>query len=111
MSPFEPCPPPYTDRMPSVLRIVAGAIFVTSGTMKLFGYPALPAGMPPIELLSEAGIAGLLECVGGTAIVLGLFTRPVAVVLAGEMAVAGAGSWSVGAVIARSRAATRGRGA
>jgi putative oxidoreductase len=74
--------------MLSVFRIVAGLAFITFGTMKLFNFPPLPAGMPPIPLWSQAGIGGLLETFGGLAIVLGLFTRPVAFVLSGEMAVA-----------------------
>ena len=74
--------------MLSVFRIVAGAIFITSGTMKLFGYPHSPVPMPAFELFSEIGIAGILETYGGPLIVLGLFTRPVAFVLAGEMAYA-----------------------
>jgi len=83
-----PSPSPWTDRMLSVFRIVAGLMFVSFGTMKLFGVPASPVPMPPIELLSQMGVGGVLEMVGGLAIVLGLFTRPVAFVLAGEMAVA-----------------------
>lgn len=63
-------------------------MFVSAGTMKLFGYPPSPTPMSPIQLMSELGIAGLLEVVGGLAIVLGLLTRPVAFVLSGEMAVA-----------------------
>jgi putative oxidoreductase len=88
MSIFEPSRSPWTSRFLSILRIVAGAAFVTFGTMKVFGYPPLPPGQPPIGLLSQAGIGGILEVVGGLAITLGLFTRPVAFVLAGEMAVA-----------------------
>jgi putative oxidoreductase len=74
--------------MLSILRIVVGAVFITFGTMKLFNHPPLPAGMPPIPLMSEAGIAGLLEVIGGPLILIGLLTRPVSFVLAGEMAVA-----------------------
>jgi putative oxidoreductase len=74
--------------MLSVFRIVAGLIFMTSGTAKLFGYPPSPMPMHPFSLASQMGIGGLLEVVGGLAIVLGLCTRPVAFVLAGEMAVA-----------------------
>jgi putative oxidoreductase len=88
MSIFEPSPSPWTGRMLSIFRIVAGAVFLTSGTLILFGWPPPPAGMPPLELMSETGIGGILEFVGGICIVLGLFTRPVAFVLAGEMAVA-----------------------
>jgi putative oxidoreductase len=73
----------------SVLRIVAAFMFVLYGTMKLF---AVPAGMLPhggtVPLLSELGVAGILETLGGGLLVLGLFTRPVAFLVAGEMAVA-----------------------
>ena len=74
--------------MLSLIRIVAGLVFITFGTMKVFNYPPLPQGMPPIPLMSQAGIGGILEIVGGTLITIGLFTRPVAFILAGEMAVA-----------------------
>jgi len=74
--------------MYAILRIVAGLMFITFGTMKLFGYPPAPVPMPPIPLMSQMGLAGVLETFGGLAIALGLFTRPVAFILAGEMAVA-----------------------
>lgn len=87
-----PTPREHTEaasRALSVLRIVTAAIFITSGTMKLFGYPPPPPGaMPPLVLLSQVGIGGILETFGGLALLLGLFTRPVAFVLAGEMAIA-----------------------
>jgi putative oxidoreductase len=73
----------------SLLRIVAALLFIQFGTMKLF---AFPVGMPPdngtAKFLSEAWIAGVLEVFGGALMLLGLFTRPVAFILAGEMAVA-----------------------
>ncbi len=73
----------------SVLRIVAAFMFVLAGTMKLF---AFPAGIPPdggtVQLMSQMGLAGILETFGGALLLLGLFTRPVAFLLAGEMAVA-----------------------
>jgi putative oxidoreductase len=74
----------------SILRIVAAAIFITSGTMKLFAFPAgmPPDGKPVASLMTQIGIGGLLEVVGGALLLLGLFTRPVAFVLSGEMAVA-----------------------
>ena len=78
----------YSQKMLSVLRIVAGSVFMSAGTMKLFGYPPSPVPMPPLKLFSEMWFAGVLETFGGLLIVLGLFTRPVAFVLAGEMAVA-----------------------
>jgi putative oxidoreductase len=76
--------------MLSVLRIVVGVFFMLHGTMKFFGFPPLPGGavMPPFGLLSQLGIAAILETFGGLAILLGLFTRPIAFLLAGEMAVA-----------------------
>ena len=73
----------------SILRIVAALMFIQFGTMKLF---AFPVGMPPdggtAKLVSQIGLAGILETFGGLLILLGLFTRPVAFVLSGEMAVA-----------------------
>lgn len=69
----------------ALLRIVTGLIFLEHGTMKLFGFP--PSEMrPPVGSLFWVG--GVMELVGGVLIVLGLFTRPVAFLLAGEMAVA-----------------------
>jgi putative oxidoreductase len=88
MSIFEPARSPWPARMLSVLRIVGGSMFITFGTMKLFDFPPLPAGMPPIPLMSELGLAGTLETFGGILIMIGLFTRPISFVLAGEMAVA-----------------------
>jgi putative oxidoreductase len=81
--------PSFAPQLLSVLRIVAAFLFVLSGTIKLF---AFPAGVPPqggtVPWMSEAGIGGILECVGGSLLLLGLFTRPVAFILSGEMAVA-----------------------
>jgi putative oxidoreductase len=74
--------------MLSILRIVAGAVFITFGTMKLFNHPPLPAGMAPFPLMSQMGLASTLEIVGGFLILIGLLTRPVSFVLAGEMAIA-----------------------
>ncbi len=136
MSIFEPSRSPWTGRVLSIVRIVTGVVFVSFGTMKVFGWPPLPPGSPPIPLLSQVGIGSLMEIVGGTLIVLGLFTRPTAFILSGEMAVAywqfhapqsifpstnmgtpaimycffflylvfaGAGPWSLDALIARRR--------
>jgi putative oxidoreductase len=73
----------------SVLRIVAALIFLTSGTMKLF---AFPTGLPPdggtAAPLTQVWFGGVLEVVGGALVLVGLFTRPAAFVLSGEMAVA-----------------------
>lgn len=73
----------------SVLRIVAAFMFMQFGGMKLF---AFPAGLPPeagtFQLMSQTGLAGVLEVFGGGLLFLGLFTRPVAFLLSGMMAVA-----------------------
>jgi putative oxidoreductase len=78
-----------TPQLLSVLRIVAAVMFILAGTTKLF---AFPAGIPPnggtVSLMSELGIGAVLEVFGGALLVLGLFTRPVAFLLSGEMAVA-----------------------
>lgn len=68
-----------------ILRIVAGFLFMQHGAQKLFGW--LGDG-EPVLLLSQMGLAGVLEFFGGALIVLGLLTRPVAFLLAGQMAVA-----------------------
>jgi putative oxidoreductase len=77
----------WSPRMLSVLRMVAGFLILQHGTQKLFGFPTNEP-KPPVELLSLFGLAGVLETVGGLLLILGLFTRPTAFVLAGEMAVA-----------------------
>jgi len=77
----------YTPQMLSILRIVAAAIFIAHGTQKLFGFPAPPpSGMPP--LMSIYGAAALLEVILGPLLLVGLFTRWMAFILSGEMAVA-----------------------
>jgi putative oxidoreductase len=77
----------WAPRLLSVLRIVAAFVFITHGTQKLFGVPVLEP-KPTVELFSMFGFAGVLETVGGLLLLLGLFTRPVAFLLSGEMAVA-----------------------
>ena len=77
----------YTPYALAALRIVAALIFIEHGTQKLFGFPAAPAsGLPPA--LSLHWIGAILEFAGGLLILIGAFTRPVAFLLAGEMAVA-----------------------
>ena len=76
----------WAPRLLSILRIVVALIFMEHGTQKLLGFPISERAAP--ELLSLSGIAGILELVGGALLVLGLFTRPVAFILSGEMAVA-----------------------
>jgi putative oxidoreductase len=73
----------------SIQRIVAAFVFMQVGSAKLFAFPAavMPGG-GTAPLMSLPGIAGCLEGFGGALILLGLFTRPVAFLLSGEMAVA-----------------------
>jgi putative oxidoreductase len=131
---FAPTPARESDRALSILRIVVGLLFMLAGTQKLFGLPHGAEAHAPVDLLSQMGVAALLETFGGAAILFGLLTRPIAFVLAGEMAVAyfqvhapkslfptvndgvpavlycftflylvfaGAGAWSLDAIIAR----------
>src|SRR5918996_5276382 len=82
-----PIPPRWSGPLLSVLRIIAAFLFIAHGTQKLFAWPtAEPQETAP--LLSLMGLAGVLETFGGLLLLLGLFTRPVAFLLAGEMAVA-----------------------
>ena len=71
-----------------LLRVVSGLLFLQAGGMKLFGWFGGMPGGHTAPLLSQMGIGGVLEFFGGTAIMLGLLTRPVAFILSGEMAVA-----------------------
>ena len=77
----------WTPRLVSVLRIAVALLFIEHGSEKLFGFPATQqaasGSLPPLIL-----VAGVLECFGGLLILFGLFARPVAFVLSGEMAVA-----------------------
>ncbi|HJR16333.1 MAG TPA: DoxX family protein [Gemmatimonadales bacterium] len=82
-----PIPAAWGARLQSVLRIVAAFLFMLHGTQKLFAYP-VSEPKDPVPLLSLMGLAGVLEVFGGLLLLLGLFTRPVAFVLAGEMAIA-----------------------
>lgn len=79
----------WTPYLLSILRLVAGFLFIEFGTGKLFAFPGplMPGGGRP-PLGSLPGIAGIIEAVGGLLVILGLFTRPVAFILSGEMAVA-----------------------
>lgn len=76
----------WSPRMLSVLRIMTGLLFMEHGTQKLFGFP--PSPNPGPALLSLLGVQGILELIGGLLILIGFLTRPVAFILAGDMAVA-----------------------
>lgn len=83
-----PIPESWRPHLLSVLRIVVAFLFIAHGTQKLFGFPAATPPMATFAITSKLGIAGVLETFGGGLMLLGLFTRPVAFLLCGEMAVA-----------------------
>jgi putative oxidoreductase len=77
----------WTPRFLSILRFIAGFLFIAHGAQKLFGFLA-PPGAPGLPMMSQMWIGGVLEFFGGILLLLGLFTRPVAFILSGTMAVA-----------------------
>src|SRR5687768_13191463 len=77
----------WRPRALAVLRIVTAYLFMAHGTAKLFGMPYQKM-FDGLQLMSLSGLAGVLEVFGGLLILIGLFTRPVAFVLCGFMAVA-----------------------
>ena len=76
-----------TPKALAVLRIVTGFLFLQHGSAKLLGVPHVEM-FDQLQVMSLIGFAGILELVGGVLLVLGLWTRPVAFVLSGEMAAA-----------------------
>jgi len=81
----------FAPQFKSLLRIVAAFMFITAGTTKLFAFPVgIPSedGTTTVPLVSQMGLGACLEIFGGALMLLGLFTRPVAFILSGEMAVA-----------------------
>jgi putative oxidoreductase len=78
----------WEPRVLSILRIVVGLLYMQHGLNKLIDFPPTPSHMPYHLLSLVPGLAGLLETFGGLLVVLGLFTRPAAFVLSGEMAFA-----------------------
>ena len=77
----------WTPRVLSVLRIVTAFLVMAHGAQKLFGFLAAP-GFPFPLALSQMWVGGVLEFFGGALLLVGLFTRPVALILSGMMAVA-----------------------
>ncbi|MGC4001304.1 MAG: DoxX family protein [Anaeromyxobacter sp.] len=92
----------FEPQLLSILRIIVAFLFIQYGTAKLYAWPGpiIPGG-GTVPVLSLAGIAGLFEAYGGALMLVGLFSRPVAFILSGEMAVAyfhghaGNGFWPV----------------
>ena len=81
---FEAFFSPWRPYALSILRIVTALLFLEHATMKLFGFP----GNHAVPLFSLFGLAGVIELVGSLLLIAGLFTRPAAFILSGEMAVA-----------------------
>lgn len=77
----------WTPTILGLLRIVTGFLFLQHGSAKLLGMPHI-AMFDGLQLMSLMGFAGILELVGGTLVMIGLFTRPTAFILSGQMAVA-----------------------
>jgi putative oxidoreductase len=77
----------WSERMLSVLRVVAALLFLEHGLAKLLRFPHV-ANFDHLQLVSLIGLAGVIELVGGTLLLLGLFTRIAAFVMSGEMAFA-----------------------
>jgi putative oxidoreductase len=77
----------WSERMLSILRIVAALLFLEHGLAKFFGFPHV-ANFDSLNLVSLIGVAGLIEIIGSALLLLGLFTRVVALIMSGEMAFA-----------------------
>jgi putative oxidoreductase len=77
----------WTPRVLSILRIVSAFMFLAHGAQKLFGFLA-PPGSPSPAMFGQIWVGGVIEFFGGLLLLLGLFTRPVAFILSGTMAVA-----------------------
>jgi putative oxidoreductase len=78
----------WEPRLLSIVRIMAGLLFLEHGLAKIAGFPHQPTHAPFALFTLNPGLQGSLELVGGGLLVLGLFTRPVAFILSGDMAVA-----------------------
>ena len=78
----------WSERVLSVLRIMVGLLFMEHGLAKILDFPHQPTHASFVLLTLNPGLQGLLELVGGLLLALGLFTRIVGFILAGDMAVA-----------------------
>ena len=76
----------WEPKLLSVLRIITAFLFIAHGAQKLFNYP--PSASGAVAVASLMGLAGILEFAGGLLLLVGLFTRPAAFILSGQMAVA-----------------------
>ena len=78
----------WEPRMLSILRMMVGLLYMEHGLAKVLGFPLQPNHVPYSQFILNPGLQDLLELVGGLLLALGLFTRTVAFILAGNMAVA-----------------------
>ena len=76
----------WAPQLLSVMRIIAALLFLEHGTAKLLGFPHVDM-FANLQVASLVGVAGIIELVGSVLLALGLFTRPVALIMSGEMAV------------------------
>lgn len=83
-----PIPAAWSGALLSLLRVVAGTLILMHATQKLIGWPSADGGGGTVPLFSLFWFAGMVEIIGGSLLVLGLFSRWAAFVLAGEMAYA-----------------------
>ena len=67
----------WTPRALSVLRIIAGLLIIQHGMGKIIGFPAAP-GAATVQLMSQAGAAGIIELIGGALLIVGLWTQAAA---------------------------------
>lgn len=88
LDPFAKTLAPWAPRLLSVLRIVAGLLFLAHGTQKLLGFPMMANGGSGPALFTLLWCAGTIEVVTGIMLVLGVATRPAALIASGEMAFA-----------------------
>ena len=84
MTSLQPLLSPLTPPAYTALRVVTGALFMQHGVQKMFGL----LGGRQVDMISQFGLAGIIELVGGLLIAVGLFTTPVAFLASGEMAFA-----------------------
>jgi putative oxidoreductase len=89
-------PERFAPHAQGLLRIAAALMFLQHGTAKLFGYPHVEM-FDGLKLFSVLGVGGVIELVGGALLLVGLYTRVVAFILSGEMAVAYFGFHAMGA--------------
>jgi putative oxidoreductase len=88
MTPMEATLHKYQPQVLSILRIIAGLLFMAHGLQKWFAFPVANQAFANITLFSMFGVAGVIEIVVGALFVIGLYTRSAAFILSGEMAVA-----------------------